>query len=340
MRALLIAGIGCLACGTRDLRPAHQFTIEIELADTHTVGVRDAVRRVGEIIHQRLHDFGYREAVIQDVGANRLVVILGSLRDPARARRLIERQGVLEFRIVDMEGRFLDALPTIDDALTQLAIVPRPSRPRPSELERLLGIATTSQTEDATPRGASSPSKRPGPLSSHLVDGSIPGEFVVPEEDRPWVDSLLHHPAAQRVVPGELELLWAVESVSVDANSYRRLYALDRRPIITGAYLDDAIATRDMHKQAVLMFQLTKAGGELFERETGRHIGDYMAVVLDGQVHGQPLVIRSPIGRRGQIEWRTSLEEVQDLAVILRVGALPLPVRIVEERRIAPADGR
>jgi preprotein translocase subunit SecD len=65
-----------------------------------------------------------------------------------------------------------------------------------------------------------------------------------------------------------------------------------------------------------------------------------MAIMLDGRVHRQPPVIRSQIGRRGQIELGSaSLQEAQDLALVLRAGALPAPIQIVEERTVGPSLG-
>jgi preprotein translocase subunit SecD len=78
----------------------------------------------------------------------------------------------------------------------------------------------------------------------------------------------------------------------------------------------------------------------VFGNETARHIGDYMAIVLDGRVQGRPPVIQSRIGRNGQITLSgRTLQEAQDLALTLKAGALPIPLRIVEERQVGPTLG-
>jgi len=112
--------------------------------------------------------------------------------------------------------------------------------------------------------------------------------------------------------------------------------------MITGEQIADANATLDqMFNTAVVDFQLTRSGGRVFGRETARHIGDYMAIVLDGRVEGRPPVIRSQIRRRGQIDLgNSSLQEAQDLALVLRAGALPAPIVIVEERTVGPSLGQ
>jgi preprotein translocase subunit SecD len=92
---------------------------------------------------------------------------------------------------------------------------------------------------------------------------------------------------------------------------------------------------------AIVRFQLTRAGGRVFGRETARHVNDHMAIILDQRVQSQPPVIRSQINRDGQIELgNASLREAQDLALVLRAGALPAPLRIVEERTVGPSLGQ
>jgi preprotein translocase subunit SecD len=89
-----------------------------------------------------------------------------------------------------------------------------------------------------------------------------------------------------------------------------------------------------------VQFTLSRRGGRIFAQETGRHVNDYMAIILDGRVDRSPPVIRSQIGAQGRIELGgKSLEEANDLALVLRAGALPAPLTIVEERSIGPSLG-
>ncbi|HEX2281083.1 MAG TPA: protein translocase subunit SecD, partial [Thermomicrobiales bacterium] len=90
----------------------------------------------------------------------------------------------------------------------------------------------------------------------------------------------------------------------------------------------------------IVTFELDRAGGRKFGEETGKHVGDYMAILLDGRVQGRPPVIQSRIGRNGQITLGgKSLQEAQDLALTLKAGALPIPLQIVEERQVGPTLG-
>ena len=181
-----------------------------------------------------------------------------------------------------------------------------------------------------------------GVFSQLLYTGSQPGEYLVPEEAVAQVDQLVRHPVLRGALPPGIDLLWGSEPLLQDTQLLRPLYAVESRPIVTGEQVMDATAQIDpMFDTRVVTFELTRAGGRIFARETARHINDYLAIVLDGRVQGQPPIIRSAIGRRGQIELGSmSIQEAQDLAVILRVGPLPAPIRVVEESLVNRNDER
>ena len=186
----------------------------------------------------------------------------------------------------------------------------------------------------------------PGGVLESLIQpagagSQIPGEFLVPETAFPRVDSLINLPAVARQLPRGVTLRWASAPTSVGVQSVRFLYALEERPIITGSNLEDATAQLDpLTNGPIVTFQLDRAGGRKFGDETGKHVGDYMAILLDGRVQGRPPVIQSRIGRNGQITLgNKSLQEAQDLALTLKAGALPIPLKIVEERQVGASLG-
>ncbi len=188
----------------------------------------------------------------------------------------------------------------------------------------------------------------PGGVLSGLIQaagsaegGGIPGEYAVPETAFPRVDSLLNIPQVARQLPRGLVLRWAAAPTSIGVQSFRYLYVLDDRPIVTGSNLEDANAQLDpLTNGSIVTFQLDRAGGRKFGEETGRHVGDFMAILLDGRVQGRPPVIQSRIGRNGQITLgNKSLQEAQDLALTLKAGALPIPLKIVEERQVGASLG-
>ncbi|MDO8665699.1 MAG: protein translocase subunit SecD, partial [Gemmatimonadales bacterium] len=180
-----------------------------------------------------------------------------------------------------------------------------------------------------------------GLLQQLLFGGDMAGQFLVPEEKVPTVDAILARPDVQRLLPRGIVLRWGSEPLSRGARAFRPVYALVERPIMTGEYLTNAVARIDqLTSGATVDFTLSRRGGRVFERETGRHIGDYMAIVLDQKVQSQPPVIRGQIASRGQIELGNSnLQDAQDLALVLKAGSLPAPLQIVEERTVGATLG-
>lgn len=119
-----------------------------------------------------------------------------------------------------------------------------------------------------------------------------------------------------------------------------RTIPVRRQVEIDGAALTDARATQDQRTQEwVVSFTLDPAGARRFADVSTRHLGSPFAIVLDGKVVSAP-VIREPItGGRGQISGNFTVAEANDLAVLLRAGALPAPLTVVEERSIGPSLG-
>ena len=314
-----------------DLRGGIHLALEVDQSKAPVADCADAIRRAERVVRTRINEFGTTEPVVQVVGNCRLIVELPGETDPARARDIIQRSAFLEFRVVDMKNEFRDAIPAIDQELHQ-AGVKGPGQGAASAVSKLFG--DTSKTKGADTVGASV-------LASLLQPGTMPGEFFLPEEQRPYVDSLIRKPEVQRLIPRHLELRWGAATEIRSARAYRALYAVESRPMITGEYLTKAVAQRDpLTNQSVVNFTLSHRGSRIFYEETGQHVGDYMAILLDGQVQGQPPVIRSQIGAQGQIELGSKpLVEANDLALVLRAGALPAPLTIVDERTISGTLG-
>jgi preprotein translocase subunit SecD len=321
------------------------------------------------VLRKRIDEFGVSEPVIQKVGDERIVVELPGIEDPARAKGIVQRSAFLEFRITDETNALEKTVPAMDRVLRQMGIRGEKAAGRPSAVEQLLGGDTAGK------RAAGDTAKQPAPkqptakqppardtaaadtaaadtagagaaggVLAGLIQpasGGTPGEYMVPETAFPRVDSLLNIPNVARQLPRGVTLRWAATPTSVGVESYRFLYALEDRPIITGSNLEDAQAQIDpLTNGPIVTFQLDRAGGRKFGDETGRHVGDFMAILLDGRVQGRPPVIQSRIARNGQITLSgRTLQEAQDLALTLKAGALPIPLRIVEERQVGPSLG-
>ncbi len=149
------------------------------------------------------------------------------------------------------------------------------------------------------------------------------------------VDERANTPLNARVSPGSIQLPSADE---VDVNGRPRIYTLKKRVMISGDTLVDSQPTFQ-DNQPVVSFRFDTVGGKLFGRATTENVGKLFAIVLDGKVISAP-VIREPIlGGSGVISGRFSVQGAQDLSLLLRAGALPAPLTILEERSVGPGLG-
>ncbi|HEY7395318.1 MAG TPA: hypothetical protein VH559_10770, partial [Gemmatimonadaceae bacterium] len=314
-----------------DLQGGMHIALEIDPSKQATVDCADAIKRAERVIRTRIDEFGTSEPVVQIVGDCRLIVELPGVRDPVRARSIVQRTAFLEFRITDARGDFQRAVPVMDAALRRAGVSVGGERGR-NVIAGLL--RDTSRSTDAD-------SNTGKPLSSLLTAGELPGEFLVADSNVPLVDSLLAHSEVQRLIPRGLEVRWGAHVVPNGREPSRALYALSSRPIVTGEALIKARAGRDpMTNAAEVQFELTRAGGRAFASATARNVGNHIAIVLDGRVQGQPAVIMTEIETNGRIKLNGTLEEANDLALVLRAGALPAPLQVVEERSLGPTLGQ
>jgi preprotein translocase subunit SecD len=201
-----------------------------------------------DIIRNRIDQFGVAEPTVQAQGADQIVVQLPGIQDPERAKELIGRTAVLEFKL--------------------------------------------------------------------LAEGAQAGTL---EQPGPGVE----------VLNGKGD----------DGRPSR--YLVERRTLMTGDVLTDAsVSPGSLTEGMVVEFVLDARGAKQFGEITTAKVGRNLAIVLDGVVESAP-TIREPItGGRGQITGRFDFAEAQDLANVLRNGALPAPLTLLEERTVGPSLGQ
>jgi len=355
-----------------DLQGGMHLALELDQSKQVSADPKRDLDLALTVLRKRIDEFGVTEPLIQKVGDSRIVVELAGITEPARAKAIVQRSAFLEFRITDETNALDKAIPAMDRTLRGLGIKGADTgTAKPSAVEQLLGGDSAKKAAADTARKAPADTAKKtaavktrakpdsgatrdttqardttpvlGGVLSGLIQpsGGVPGEYVVPETAFPRVDSLINLPQVARQLPRGLALRWSSQPTSVGVQSVRYLYVLDDRPIITGSSLEDASAQLDpLTNGPVVTFTLDRAGGRKFGEETGKHVGDYMAIILDGRVQGRPPVIQSRIQRNGQITLTgRGLQEAQDLALTLKAGALPIPLKIVEERQVGASLG-
>lgn len=316
----------------------------------------DAIDRILTTLRNRIDEFGVREPTIQKVGADRIIVELAGIDDPERAMAIVERTAFLEFKLVRDDDDFRNALPRFDRAIVAVvgadALAPVPVTDEGPGLDALLG-AVEADTEDVVGDtlpdadigdvAADQNEPEPRPLTGLLLESGLPGMFLVAEQDKPTVERYLALDTVKALIPRATDLAWGARPTAVGGASYRELYVLDADPLLTGDLLEDAgPASRDPDfNTPYVPFQTTRQGARIFERSTSRNVGRYMAIVLDGLVQSAP-TINEPLSRRAQITMGSGagFQEAQDLALVLRAGALPQPIKIVERREVSPSLGQ
>jgi protein-export membrane protein SecD/preprotein translocase SecF subunit len=306
------------------------------------------------VLRKRIDEFGVTEPLIQKVGDDRIVVELAGIRDPGRAKAIVQRSAFLEFRITDKTQALDRALPAMDRQLRAMGITSAGAAPskQASAVDQLLGGDSAKQVGDTTTAAAAAGADSAraaadttpvtgGVLASLVKPGGLPGEYYVPENAFPRVDSLINLPEIKRLLPRGVDLRWSASKESLGGEFLRALYAVDDQPIVTGANLIDARAELDpLTNGPQVSFELDRAGGRKFGEGTGRHVGDFMPILLDGRVQGRPPVIQSRIDRTGRITLGgKTLQEAQDLALTLKAGALPIPLKIVEQGEVGASLG-
>ena len=337
-----------------DLQGGMHLALEIDESAGTVANKAEAIEQAITVIRNRINEFGVAEPVVQRVGDERIIVELPGVDDPQRAEAVVKQAAFLEFQITDESNALPRAVARLDQVARQRGLggaagasgtVAGDTAVRPGGLTGLLDAGADSAAGDSA-RAAGAADTATAVSGSGVFartlqpDPQMPGRFFVALADVPTLQQVLADSVVQAALPPGKEIRWGADSLSIGGGFYRPLYVLDARPIITGDYLLDARPSQDPIEGAVVNFQLSAEGGRRFRTETGRHIGDYMAIVLDDRVITAP-VINGAIGTRGVIQLGgRNIQEAQDLALVLRAGSLRVPLQVVESRTVGPSLGQ
>jgi preprotein translocase subunit SecD len=230
--------------------------VSLKINDKRAAEIKKlAVEQSLETIRNRVDQFGISEPEIIPQGADRIIVQLPGVKDPSRAKALIGRTALLEFKLVDDEHSLEEAL-----------------------------------------------------------KGNVPEGDIVASESR------------------------------MDRTSGRRSQnpiLLKNKSLLTGDALENAkVQIGDRFGEPHVSIKFNAQGAKDFDRITGENVKKRLAIVLDGTVHSAPVIQERISGGQAQITGAFTMEEATDLAIVLRAGALPAPVNILEERTVGPSLGQ
>lgn len=339
-----------------DLKGGMYVVLEVDKSKLKPEEASDAQERALEIIRNRVDQFGVTEPIIQKAGTDRIIVELPGLQDVERAKQLIGRTAQLEFKLLAEPEQIRQLFNQIDALLaaqaekgktpSQKSSAETSAKSKTPEEKSLTELFTGPKTDtgakgDTVSEAAVDEELSSRPFTALLEPVSQEGySYRIEEEGVPKVKQILEKPEVKALIPEDIELAWSTRTITDRGINYMFLYAVRKQVELSGKYLTDATPSYDQFRRPIVNFQLTKEGGRLFASLTGANIKKPLAIVLDGKVESAP-IIQSKIRDRGQIELgNAKFEEAQDLSVVLRAGALPAPVQIVESRVIGPSLGQ
>ncbi|UCE54397.1 MAG: protein translocase subunit SecD [Desulfobacterales bacterium] len=229
------------------------FTMEIPDRESDHIK-KLAVDQALETIRNRIDQFGVSEPDIRRQGDKRILIQLPGVEDPQRAKDLIGRTALLEFKLVDEAGD----------------------------------------------------------LQAALKGNLAPGRVV----------------------------LYKVDEDPDTKRTLKTPFLLKKRTLLTGGYLTDARVQIDsQYNTPYVSLEFDKKGARIFERITADNVNKRLAIVLDQKVASAPVIQEKISGGQARITGNFTMDEARDLAIVLRAGALPAPVIVLEERTVGPSLG-
>ena len=321
----------------------------------------DAINRVLEILVNRIDQFGVAEPTIQKQGNQRIIVELAGVQDSERARALLESTALLEFFIVKDINTTNQLMVRIDQvlkgdeslaAVTKTTIDKKSNEFQESDDQTVSVSELFGETEDSE---ASS--------DSAVVDENIFAErpfsamlrnlgqtIGVPEKNLYAVKKILERPEVQEklaAVGGMFLFSHKAEEYPLVDGTLETMYSLflvEDAAELTGGVVEEAKANLGPQGstsagQPIVNLTMNSDGARKWSIVTGSNVGRQVALVLDKKVHMAPNIREKISGGSTLIEGFADINEAKDIAIVLRAGALPAPVDIIEERVIGPSLG-
>ncbi|MBM4169454.1 MAG: protein translocase subunit SecD [Ignavibacteria bacterium] len=306
-----------------------------------------AVDRAVEIVRNRVDQYGASEPTIQKQGGRRIIVELPGVKDEAEVRQLLQGTAKLEFRMLRDPEVAYRVMESIDKFLaggmqadTTKASSPKESPDKQSQetLRQLLGEGVASPT-DTTEEARFS---REHPFFTYVrPDQRGSGEGYVEEKDREWVRTLLAQPGVQRLIPTDFEFLWSAKTFQAqDGKKYFTLFAVKKTPELTGGVIVGARASVDPEdNRPIVNMEMNSEGSREWARITGANVNKRVAIALDNGIFSAPVIQTKIVGGKSRITGMDSPNEARLLEIVLKAGALPAPVEIMEQRTVGPSLG-
>ncbi|HKB87825.1 MAG TPA: protein translocase subunit SecD [Ignavibacteriaceae bacterium] len=310
----------------------------------------DAVTRAIEIIRNRVDQYGVSEPSIQRQGSRRVIVELPGVAREEEAKQLLQGTALLEFRLLKEPDLTFSIMKKIDQVLTGKSI--EDTTASDTSGSQTTASKDTSAVKDSNLAGNDTSKKQLSQeefakehpfFSIAMIDpqGRTADAYVKADE-RNKLELILNRPDVQKVIPDNVEFIFSAKPITYqDGKAIYQLYCVNKKPELTGGVITDAQSTIDPNtSQPVVNMEMNSEGAAEWARITGANINHRIAIILDGVVYSAPNVKSKITGGRSQIEGVGNLDEAKLLEIVLKAGALPAPVDIIEERTVGPSLGQ
>ena len=244
--------------------------LEYELRSEDAERIKtSAINQALETIRNRIDQFGVAEPLIQRLGHNQIAIQLPGVQDPQRAKDLIQKTALLEFKMLDESKIALDLPPQVE------------------------------RGQEETVRQA--------------FEGKVPEGS---------------------------EILFETVEEALDGSKYSIPYLVKKDADLIGDLLQDARVTIGDFNEPAVSVTFDSKGAQEFDLVTAANVGKRMAIVLDGKVYSAPRINERISGGRAVISGTFTTNEANDLAVVLRAGALPAPLKTLQDLTVGPSLGK
>ncbi len=292
-----------------------------EIISQLSIESTDALNRIVQIIQNRIDQFGVSEPSIQKQGNSRVVIELAGIDNAERARDLLQSTALLELMIVkDVEN-------------TNSLI---------KQIDLTLDAINSTSSDDNIDNLFSGDDN----LSSIL--STIGSNLAIQVSKVEKLNNILNEEDVKQILRAtNSTLLLSNSSIilsdDLDGEEYFLVYHLYNNAELSGGVIEDAQMRLSQSGvtagQATVHIDMNGDGSREWARITGANINKRIAIVLDKKVHMAPLIRSQIYGGQTVIEGMSSIQEAEDIAIVLRAGALPVPVSIAEERTVGASLG-
>jgi len=308
----------------------------------------DIQDQVLEKIRIRVDKYGITEPEIVKSGVDEIVVDLPGFTDVTAAKELIGNTAQLQFHLLRSPEESQATAEAIDSVLA-IALAPKSGEAEKApevagtdstqkEISKLFGEQAATDTSAETTGEEDFEKKHP---FTALLDRSVGGWWEITMENFVLAKKYLEMPEVKAIIPSNYEVTFGTRPVKRGDREFQSIYFMNRNIEMTGEPIVSVKESFDQFRRPVVNFELDTQGARTFSRVTGQHINEPLAIVIDGLVESAPN-IESRISKRGQITMGgdATINDAYLLSVLLKAGALPADVQILQSTVVGPALGQ